>query len=104
MLGVERRSKLKSEQGGSFVRVGVPYRKKETQREGFVCAREEGSHCIIYNSGLMGKLIKPKNTVSVAYIHVGNTSPIFSPRDHKAKPTKVTQRQGSSKESRGTSP
>lgn len=104
MLGVERRSKLKSEQGGSFVRVGAPYRKKGTQREGFVCAGEEGSHCIIYNSGLKGKLIKPKNTVSVAYIHVGNTSAIFSPRDHKAKPTKVTQRQGSSKESRGTSP
>lgn len=48
--------------------MGVPYRKKETQREGFVCAGEEGSHCIIYNSGLKGKLIKPKNTVSVAYI------------------------------------
>lgn len=102
MLGVERRSKLKSEQGGSFVRVGVPYRKKETQREGFVCAGEEGSHCIIYNSGLKGKLIKPKNTVSVAYIR--KHFPHFSPRDHKAKPTKVTQRQGSSKESRGTSP
>lgn len=94
MLGVERRSKFKSEQGGSFVRVGAPYRKKGTQREGFVCAGEEGSHCIIYNSGLKGKLIKPKNTVSVAYIHVGNTSPIFSPPRSQGKADKSHTKAG----------
>lgn len=72
----ERRTKLKSEQGGSLVgnKGGIPYRNRGEiwcfliLTQGFCMCMRGGSPCIIYNSSWKGKIISLKKTEWLAYI------------------------------------